>query len=344
MAERDLIEQLNHALEAMMSGPNTALRPVDPRVVGLLRIAEELQDLPDPVFKEKLKAALLNQAAQRRERKDMATSTATASYIRKDFHTITPYLILDGGAGNFIAFVKKAFNAEERFRVPSPDGSIRHAEIKIGDSVIELADANEQFPATPTGLHLFTPDVDAVYEQAIAAGAQERHAVIDQPYGDREGSVRDAFGNDWYIATHKQDLEGHRGTGYVPEGLRNVNIYLHPRGAPQLIEFMKQAFDAEEVVRAQSPDGTIVHAKVRIGDSIVEMGEAHERWQPKPTTLHLYVPDVDALYRRAIEAGAASIMEPKDQPYGDRSGGVRDAFGNQWFIATHLRDVQPPDA
>jgi uncharacterized glyoxalase superfamily protein PhnB len=341
MADRDLIEQLNQALEAMMSGHNAA-PPLDSRIAGLLRIAEDLQDLPDETFRERLKTELLKQAAQRRETKNMTTIAETASYIRKDFHTVTPYLILDGGAGNFIEFVKKAFNAEERFRVPSPDGSILHAEVKIGDSVIELADANEQFPATPASLHLFTPDVDAVYAQAIAAGAQERHAVIDQPYGDREGSVRDVFGNDWYIATHKQDLEGHRGAGFVPEGLRNVNIYLHPRGTQQFIDFMKQAFDAEEVVRAQSPDGTIVHAKIRIGDSIVEMGEAHGQWQPRPTTFHLYVPDADAAYRRALNAGAASIMEPKDQPYGDRSGGVRDAFGNQWFIATHLRDVQFP--
>jgi uncharacterized glyoxalase superfamily protein PhnB len=342
MAERDLIEQLNRALEAMMPGRNAAPSPLEPRIAGLLRVAEDLQDLPDQAFRERLKTELLKQAAQRKETKNMATSAATASYIRKDFHTVTPYLILNGGAGNFIEFVKKAFNAEERFRVPSPGGSIVHAEVKIGDSVIELADANEQFPATPTGLHLFTPDVDAVYAQAIAAGARERHAIIDQPYGDREGSVRDAFGNDWYIATHKQDLEGHRGTGYVPEGLRNVNIYLHPRGTPQLIEFMKQAFDAEEVVRAQSPEGTIVHAKIRIGDSIIEVGEAHGQWQPMPATLHLYVPDANATYRRAIEAGATSIMEPTDQPYGDRSGGIRDAFGNQWFIATHLRDVAPP--
>jgi uncharacterized glyoxalase superfamily protein PhnB len=82
-----------------------------------------------------------------------------------------------------------------------------------------------------------------------------------------------------------------------------------------------------------------MHAQVRIGDSTIEMGEAHGRWDPMPTTLHLYVPDTDALYRSAIEAGAESLMEPRDQPYGDRSGGVRDKWGNRWFIATHFKDV-----
>lgn len=337
MSERDLIEQLNQAIDAMMSGSGVA--QAERRIAGLVRIAGDLRDMPDEAFRSALKNELLSTA---KERAGMAASSAGVSYIREGFHTVTPYLILDGGADNFIEFVRKAFGAEERFRVPAPDGTIRHAEVRIGDSIIELADANEQFPATPTSLHLFTPDVDTVYAQAIAAGATSQHPVVDQPYGDREGGVRDAFGNDWFIATHMRDLEGHRGTGYIPEGLRTVNVYLHPKGAEQLIDFMKRAFGAEEVARAHSPDGAIGHAKVRIGDSIIEMGEAHGPWQPKPTTLHLYVPDTDELYRRALDAGATSIMEPKDQPYGDRSGGVRDPFGNQWFIATHIRDVPPP--
>ncbi len=336
MAERDLIEQLNDAIDAMMSGSNVA--PADPRIAGLVRIAGDLRSLPDEVFRRALRDKLLSTA---KETASMAASSTGVSYIREGFHTVTPYLILSGGAHEFIEFVRNAFNAEERFRVRAPDGTIRHAEVKIGGSIIEVADANEQFPATPTSLHLFTPDVDAVYAQAIAAGAISQHPVVDQPYGDREGGVRDAFGNDWFIATHMRDLEGHRGTGYVPEGLRTVNVYLHPEGAGQLIDFMERAFGAEEVVRAQSPDGTVVHAKVRIGDSIIEMGEAHGPWRPKPATLHLYVPNTDELYRRALDAGAAPIMEPEDQPYGDRSGGVRDPFGNRWFIATHIRDVPP---
>ena len=81
------------------------------------------------------------------------------------------------------------------------------------------------------------------------------------------------------------------------------------------------------------------HAKIRVGTSVVEMGESHGKYPPMPTMFYLYVPDCDAVYHRALAAGATSISEPADQPYGDRSSAVKDAFGNQWYIATHFRDV-----
>lgn len=106
-----------------------------------------------------------------------------------------------------------------------------------------------------------------------------------------------------------------------------------------MIEFLKQAFEGDELLRVKKPDGTIMHANVRIGDSILEMGEAHGEYQPMPCVLHLYVNDADAWYRRAVEAGAISIQEPADQPYGDRMAGVKDPFGNAWCNATHIKDV-----
>ncbi|MGA8762401.1 MAG: VOC family protein, partial [Candidatus Sulfotelmatobacter sp.] len=81
------------------------------------------------------------------------------------------------------------------------------------------------------------------------------------------------------------------------------------------------------------------HAEIRVGDSVVEMGEAHGPYQPMQSMFYMYVPDCDAVYRRALEAGAKSIQEPADQPYGDRLGLVADAFGNQWCIATHVKDA-----
>ena len=83
-------------------------------------------------------------------------------------------------------------------------------------------------------------------------------------------------------------------------------------------------------------DGPIVHAKIRLGDTILEMGEAHGPYGPMPTGLHYYVADVDAVYERALKAGGTSISAPKDQPYGDRSAGVADPAGNSWFLATRL--------
>jgi PhnB protein len=107
----------------------------------------------------------------------------------------------------------------------------------------------------------------------------------------------------------------------------------------QLIEFIEKAFGGKEVYRAEMPGGGIPHAQVRIGDSIVALAGGHGPYTPMPTTLHLYVPDTDALYQQALAAGAASIQAPADQPYGDRSAGVTDPFGNRWFIATHIKDV-----
>ena len=220
--------------------------------------------------------------------------------------------------------------------MPKPDGTIMHAEVRIGDSPVELADANTQYPPRPTAIHLYVSDADAVYRRAIQAGATSTHEPVDQPYGDREAGVKDPFGNYWYIATHQAAGPGR----FVPEGLRTVNIYLHPKGTADVIEFLKRAFNAEEEARHESPQGTIVHAKIRVGDSILEMGEAHGPYQPMPTGIHLYVTDADAVYAQALQAGATSVSAPADQPYGDRFAHVKDPSGNSWFIATHIKDVQ----
>jgi PhnB protein len=124
----------------------------------------------------------------------------------------------------------------------------------------------------------------------------------------------------------------------VPEGHPTVSPYLVVSGVSKLIDFVKQVFGATEVYVSRRPDGTVGHAEVKIGDSIVMMGEG-ANIKSFPAMLHLYMEDCDAVYRRAIEAGAKSVREPADQPYGDRTGGVEDAFGNQWWIATHVEDV-----
>jgi len=172
-----------------------------------------------------------------------------------------------------------------------------------------------------------------VYHKALAAGAEPVDEVIEQQYGERSGGVKDPAGNYWYIATHK-------GESYIPQGLHNVNVYLHPLRAEPVINFLKRAFGAQEITRYASPDGVIHHAQIRVGDSVVEMGEAHGKYQPLKSMFYLYVPDCDAVYRRALAAGATSVAEPQDQPYGDRSGGVQDTFGNLWYIATHISDVE----
>lgn len=254
------------------------------------------------------------------------------SYIRRGFHTVTPYLVISGAA-HWLDFVKRAFGAEEKFRAMRPGtDTVMHAEVQIGDSMIEVADANLQFAPMPTTLVVRVADPDAAYDRALEAGAQAFQPVETQDYGVRGGTVRDAAGNNWYLFT---PLPGDK----IFSEFRTVTPQLHPAHAAELISFLEKAFGAEEAYRAQSPDGIIHHAQVRIGDSLIGMGDARGQYPALPTTLHLYVPHTDALYEQALRAGAESIQPPADQPYGDRSAGVRDPFGNRWFIATHLRDV-----
>jgi uncharacterized glyoxalase superfamily protein PhnB len=133
----------------------------------------------------------------------------------------------------------------------------------------------------------------------------------------------------------------------VPQGFHTVTPYLVVVGVAKLLDFVKSAFDAEEMERHARPDGVVMHAQVRIGDSIIMMGDptgAKHEWQkPLPAALYLYVPDCDKSYRDAIRAGAKSLQEPTDMFYGDRHGGVVDPWGNQWWIATHKEDVPPEE-
>jgi len=261
-----------------------------------------------------------------------AAAPESRKYIREGFRSITPYLVIPKAA-ELIDFMKTAFGAEEHFRIARPGGDvIMHAEVKIGDSMIELAEANSQFPPTPAAMVLHVSDVDTVYSRAVEAGATPFQPVADHDYGSRGGTVKDISGNSWHIS---KPASGNS----IFEGFRSVTPYLNPLRAPVMIEFLQKAFGAEEVYRAQSPDGVVHHAQVRIGDSLIGMGDAHGPYLPMPCTLHLYVPDANATYERALRAGATSIQPVADQPYGDRSGGVTDPFGNRWFIATHIQNA-----
>lgn len=125
----------------------------------------------------------------------------------------------------------------------------------------------------------------------------------------------------------------------IPKGHHTVTPYLTVPGVARLIEFAVEAFGAVEVGRMQTPDGVVLHAQIRIGDSIVMLGEPSPAVPRINGRLYLYVKDVDATYRRALKAGATSLREPADQFYGDRNAAVTDPSGNMWNIATHVKDV-----
>lgn len=126
---------------------------------------------------------------------------------------------------------------------------------------------------------------------------------------------------------------------HQPEGYQSVIPYLHVNGAAKLIAFMKEVFDAQEIAFYPRPDGTVGHAAVRIGDSVVELADGGQDWPAMPCALQVYVPDADAVYHRALKAGATSLVEPATQFYGDRTASVRDSFGNNWYIATQVEVV-----
>ena len=316
MSEDARIDRLDDALEAIIADPRAPLRPADAELAELLRIAQDLHDLPRPTFKVRLGDDLLRRA----------TMTTTIDKTAPEaIRSVTTYLAVHP-AVELIDFVKRAFGAQELLRTTGSAGGL-HAEVRIGDTKVMIGGGGAWGGTpTPTGLHLYVPDADQVYRHALEAGAESLYAPVDQPYGDREAGVRDVAGNHWYIATHQAG-------GYVPPGLGSVTPFLHPRGAPGLIDFMRQAFAAEELETHRGPEGAIAHAKIRVGGSVIEMGEAHGEWGPMPTMFYLYVDDVDAWYRRALSAGATSLEEPALQPYGERRGAVRDAFDNQWYLA-----------
>jgi uncharacterized glyoxalase superfamily protein PhnB len=130
----------------------------------------------------------------------------------------------------------------------------------------------------------------------------------------------------------------------IPEGYHTVTPYLIVRGAAKTIDFAKKAFGADLAFEPlKRPDGAIMHAEIKIGNSHVMISEASDQHPPMQSMLHLYVPNVDSIYQRALAAGATSVMEPIDQFYGDRSGGVKDPSGVHWWIATHTEDVAPAE-
>jgi len=126
--------------------------------------------------------------------------------IPEGYSTVSPYLIVNGAA-KVIDLLTQAFGGTEKFRMPKPDGSIGHAEVQLGDSVIMIADAAPpEFPAMPACVHVYVTDCDAVYKRALQFGAVSTREPADQFYGDRNAGVKDPGGNQWWISTHKEDL------------------------------------------------------------------------------------------------------------------------------------------
>lgn len=300
-------EQFDQALEAYLAGHT----PASGEFQTLLGLAGQLRDLPGPDCKTRLWAEI--------ERRTKMTATAT---LREGFHALTPYLMVRDAAG-LMDFLERAFGAVTTHQTVSPGGM--HGEMRIGDAMLMIGGGEALPERSASAIHMYVEDADAVYRQALAAGGKSLGDVEDRPYGERSGFIEDPFGNHWYIGTPL----GGRGT---PEGHRTANPYVHAKSARELIAFLNKAFAAEEIA-VHEAGGRVMHAEVRIGDSILEMGEA----DMGGSAFYVYVDDPDAAYRSALAAGATSLWEPADQPYGERNAGVMDPFGNQWFPAKTIR-------
>lgn len=305
-------EQFDQALEAMLDGRGA--QPGEFR--ELLAVCTRLRDLPRPEFQ-----ASLGKTVQRR-----VSMTTTVPYRREGFQTVTPFLFVPQ-PGELLDFLEAAFGAHVTHRGPAPHEGF-HGEARLGQAMLMVGGGQMALGREMRGaLHYFVEDVDAAYQRAIAAGAKvmgEAGEPADRPYGERSAFVEDPFGNHWFLAKH---------LGPAGERTGEMTPYLYPRSARDLIAFLEKAFGAE-ALGVYEHEGRVMHAAVRLGDSLVEMGEAAPY---TPQALSLYVEDPDAVYQRALAAGATPLWEPADQPYGERTSGVRDPFGNHWYPGRRLR-------
>jgi uncharacterized glyoxalase superfamily protein PhnB len=341
MSEVEITEQLERAIEAGRGNPHDAAPDVlNPLIAELLEVVSELRDLPRVEFKARLREGL--------ERKAMDTATKTArdtrqlrpAKIREGFRTVTPYLVVSDVHAE-AEFLKQAFGVTGHIYGLGSQGGF-HAEYNIGGSMIMVGGGGKgsQWKGTPLPayIHLYVEDVDAVYEHAVQAGATNLSAPAERFYGDRECGFRDPGGNQWFVATHQ-------GESFVPAGMPNLLPSVQLIGAPKMIDFLKQAFGAEELSVHRSPDGVVRHAAIQVGTSVIEMGEAHGQWQPMPSVFMMYVEDVDAWFERASKAQGVVVKDaPKLQPHGARMGSIQDPFDNVWYIASQVQTAGEPPA
>lgn len=239
---------------------------------------------------------------------------------------------------------------------------------------------------TPAELMVYVPDVDAAFQKAIDAGAKVVMPVEDQFWGDRYGVLTDPAGHRWGMATHVEDLTdeqmmqraelampapgakkskykkskkpktpewkkiaGTPATAPKPAQYHTVTIGITANDAAAAIEFYKVAFGATEVSRMPMPDGKVMHAEVKIGDSVLMIGDAMPEMGGKapkdlggaPVMIHHYTPDVDGVFAKAAAAGGTAMMPVADAFWGDRYGAILGPDGFGWGVATHIEDVPP---
>jgi len=129
----------------------------------------------------------------------------------------------------------------------------------------------------------------------------------------------------------------------IREGFRTITPYLFAQNAARLIEFICAAFSGEVTFRKLRPDGSVMHAEMRVGNSMLMLADQTEEFGPNPTSIYLYVPDCDVSYQSALDSGGVSVFPLMTLPSGERYGAIKDPSGNIWWVATHVEDVSPEE-
>ena len=308
------VEQFDRVIDGLLTG--TELPAAGPELATLAQIAAGLRDLPDEQFQKRLRSDLQRRAT-------MPVSTVTP--VREGFHTITPFIAV-ANAPELIDFLKRTFGAQETSRHPHGEGFI--ASVRVDDTdLLIMGDPGLLGQGRIGAFHVYVPDCDATYNRAVEAGATSLGAPSDHSYGERAGYVKDTAGNQWYIATHL-------GASPALANLWNVTPFAHPSSVRKYIDFLTAAIGAKELV-VHEHGGKVMYAAAQIGDAVLEMGESTN---PLPSGFYLFVEDCDAVYHRAIKAGATSLWPPTDQSWGDRTAGLVDPFGYQWMPSTRVKN------
>lgn len=197
-----------------------------------------------------------------------------------------------------------------------------------------MPDGESPKPGGWNRIQLTVDDLQSFYDKLKEKGATFRNEITEGK-GGKQVLLQDPSGNliELFESKRKKSVQP------IPEGFHTITPYILAKDAPGLIEFIREGLGGKVEYMMKSDDGEIRHSTVRIGDSPVMISSGNEEYKPMPCMLHLYVEDVDAIYEQAVAAGGESLREPSDEFYGDRSAGVADDWGNQWWIATHIEDV-----
>ena len=270
--------------------------------------------------------------------------------------TITPGMMYRK-APEAIDWLCRVFGLQKHAVYPGPNNTIQHAELTLNGGMVmlgSLSDDNEyrrRFVKHPDeiggaetrNVSLLVDDADLVYQRAKAVGAEILFDIEDKNYGGRGFTCRDPEGYIWNVGTYNAWTQGQplgemstsrSERGHVRHGFGAVRPYLY--GGIDLPDFVKQVFDAQELERVAMGDG--FHLELQIGDSVVVL-EVSDPPAAGATQacVYVYVKDVDAAYQRAIRLGGTSVGKPEEKPYAERAAGVKDTFGNTWWMATHKR-------